>query len=94
MFTNHKNSKCNNNLKYTLKIHKCVKWLSQKLEIGLRDCWELMKHARRFWDHWIMNPFCRRCIVITSRSITFLFLHLLYGHLILPPLISLGLDNA
>ena len=41
-----------------------------------------------------MNLFCWRSIVITSGSRNFLFLSLLYKHLIPPPLIFLRLNNT
>jgi len=50
MFTSHKNSKFNNNLKHTLKNQKFTKWSFQRLETDWRDCWELRNHTRRFWD--------------------------------------------
>jgi hypothetical protein len=40
------------------------------------------------------ESFCRKYIVTTPGSRNFLFLHLLYGNLILPLLIFLGLDIA
>jgi hypothetical protein len=75
-----------------MHVSRTRSWPSHHFYYGLvRNIWFSMCKPTQIFLH---ELFYRRCIITTSGSRNFLFLHLLHGHLIPPPLLFQGLNST